>query len=186
MRNAIKLTIVGGGLLGMALAGCTHIPNQWREDGPATKEAWLSPTARQVCRGHDPAPQRQRGWEPSSCYVACGAVTHWPLYFEDPFVDKGHGRQGMNKYFIGWEDYVGMPYVYARYTLNWLMLPFSPIVTPPCTVMASDGELSRQLLGYDHDAEPIPYDQAYGGKGPTEDAVEDPDIAGHEDQAAAS
>ena len=162
MRNAIKLSIIGLGLLGIVTAGCAHIPNQWCEDGPSTKESWLSPTARDVCQNYDPAPQRQRDWEQCPCCAANGAVTHWPTYFEDPFVDKGHGREGLNKYHVGWEDYVAMPYVYARYTLNWLMLPVSAIVTPPCTLMVSDGEISKQLLWYDHDAERIPYKEAYG------------------------
>jgi hypothetical protein len=33
-------------------------------------------------------------------------------------------------------------------------MPVSLIVTPPWTVMESDGELSEQALGYDHDAQP--------------------------------
>jgi hypothetical protein len=32
------------------------------------------------------------------------------------------------------------------------MLPVSAVVTPPCMLMESDGQLSRQALGYDHDA----------------------------------
>ena len=164
MRNATKLTIIGLGLLGILATGCAHIPNQWREDGPSTQESWVSPTARDVCQKYAPAPQQHRDWEPTTCHAACGAVTHWPLYMEDPFVDKGHGREGDNKYHIGWEDYVAMPYVYARYTLNWLMLPVSAIVTPPCTVMVSDGEISKQILWYDHDAERVPFKKAYGKK----------------------
>lgn len=36
-----------------------------------------------------------------------------------------------------------------------MLLPASAVVTPPWTVMVSDGQISRQLLGYDHDAEPL-------------------------------
>ncbi|MBU0618321.1 MAG: hypothetical protein KKI02_11430 [Planctomycetes bacterium] len=128
------------------------MPNQWVEDGPATTEQWNSPTTNDLRANYTPAQQRHRDWETSSLSAQPDAVTHWPLYFEDPFVDKGHGREGLNKYHIGWEDYVAMPYCYARFTLNWLMLPLSAAVTPPCVLMESDGRLSRQTLGYDHDA----------------------------------
>jgi hypothetical protein len=83
-----------------------------------------------------------------------GATRHWPTYFEDPFEDKGAGREGRNQHYIGWEDYVALPYCYARFTLNWLGFPVSAIVTPPWTVMVSDGRVSRQALGHDHDAAP--------------------------------
>jgi hypothetical protein len=147
---------LGGAMLltaGLLLfAGCAHVENQWVEDGPATTEALESPTSQDFLANHSPAPQRQRDWDAATFDGDSGAVTHWPLYFEDPFEDKGHGREGMNKYHIGWEDYVALAYCYPRYTLNWLMLPASAAVTPPWTLMESDGELSKQALGYDHDA----------------------------------
>jgi hypothetical protein len=136
----------------LVASGCSQVPNQWVEDGPATVEDLESPTARDLRAKYEPAPQRHRAWQAASAAAERGAVTHWPLYFEDPFVDKGDGRKGMNKYHIGWEDYVALPYCYARFTLNWLMAPVSAAVTPPWTLMESDGRLSRQLLGYDHDA----------------------------------
>jgi len=127
------------------------VPNQWREDGPATTAEWDSPTAKDLRANYAPAAQRHRDWDVATV-AEPAAVTHWPLYFEDPFVDKGHGREGLNKYHIGWEDYLAMPYSYSRFTLNWLMLPASAVVTPPWTLLESDGRLSRQILGYDHDA----------------------------------
>jgi hypothetical protein len=134
------------------LVGCAQVPNQWQEDGPATAAEWDSPSAKDVRASHAPAPQRHRDGEATPTAAQSGAVTHWPLYFEDPFEDKGHGRQGLNKYYIGWEDYVALPYCYSRFTLNWLMFPVSAVVTPPWTLMESDGAISRQALGYDHDA----------------------------------
>ncbi len=134
------------------LAGCAHVPNQWVEDGPATTAEWDSPTARDLRANYAPAEPRHRDWDAALAAAEPDAVTHWPLYFEDPFVDKGHGRKGLNKYYIGWEDYVAMPYGYSRFTLNWLMFPVSAVVTPPWTLMESDGRISRQALGYDHDA----------------------------------
>ena len=134
------------------LAGCAHVPNPWREDGPSAVMDWDSPTAADVYARFEPAVQLQRDWPRVEVAAESGAVTHWPLYFEDPFEDKGAGRA---EYRLGWEDYIAMPYSYARFTLNWLMLPVSAIVTPPWTLMESDGNLSRQMLGYDHDATPV-------------------------------
>ena len=136
----------------LLVSGCAQIPNQWREDGPATTTAWESPTALDLRATHAPAPQRHRDWDGVELVAETGTTTHWPTYFEDPFVDKGPGREGMNKYRLGWEDYVALPYGYARFTLNWLAFPVSAAVTPPWTLMESDGRISRQALGYDHDA----------------------------------
>ena len=138
------------------LVGCAQVPNQWQEDGPATAAEWDSPSAKDVRASHAPATQRHRDGEATPTAAQSGAVTHWPLYFEDPFVDKGHGRTDETHPFdvhrLGWEDYVALPYCLARHTANWLLLPASAVVTPPWTLMESDGRLSRQLLGYDHDA----------------------------------
>jgi len=79
-----------------------------------------------------------------------GAVTHGPLYFEDPFEDKG-SEDG--KFAWTGEDYLQWWYWRGRFLLNAVALPVSAVVTPPWVVMVSDGRLSRQALGYDHDAE---------------------------------
>ena len=52
-----------------------------------------SPTAADICANYEPAEPRHREWETTTVCAASGAVTHWPLYFEDPFEDKGHGRR---------------------------------------------------------------------------------------------
>ena len=156
-RSKITRTIGSWALLQALCAttlslGCAHVPNQWIEDGPATTSEWESPTSKDLQANHAPAEQRRRDWDAAPLAAESGAVTHWPTYFEDPFVDKGPGREGLNKYRLGWEDYVALPYGYARFTLNWLALPVSAVVTPPYRLMESDGRVSRQALGYDHDA----------------------------------
>jgi hypothetical protein len=155
--SKIGKTVAASALLGslfafLLLPGCAQVPNQWVEDGPAATEDWDSPTTRDVRAEYAPSKQRHRDWEVVPLAAESGVVTHWPTYFEDPFVDKGDGREGLNKYRLGWEDYIAMPYCYSRFTLNWLMLPVSAVVTPPWTLMESDGRISRQALGYDHDA----------------------------------
>lgn len=151
-RPSVAFAILNSLVAILFLAGCTHVPNQWVEDGPATTTEWESPTTKDLQAEYTPAEQHHRDWEAMPVAAESGMVTHWPLYFEDPFVDKGAGREGLNKYHIGWEDYVALPYSYARFTLNWLMCPASAVVTPPWTLMESDGQISRQALGPDHDA----------------------------------
>ncbi len=146
-------------LVAALVAGCAHIPNHYREEGPSTTMNWDSPTAADVKASHQPAEPRHRSWQTTTVAAESGGVDHWPLYFEDPFVDKGDGRTDEtdphNVYRNGWEDWVAFPYCPARFIGNTLLLPVSAVVTPPWTVMESDGKVSRQFLGYDHDAAPL-------------------------------
>ncbi len=143
-------------IVGLVVAGCAHLPNHYRETGPATVEPWSSPTTADIYERFESAELRHRDWGAMTVCAESGAVVHWPLYFEDPFVDKGDGRPDEtdphNVYRLGWEDWVAFPYGISRFTANWLLLPVSAIVTPPWTLMESDGELSQQLAWYDHDA----------------------------------
>jgi len=156
----VKLVVAGFLLLWTAF-GCTYIPNYFREDGPSTTANWDSPTAADVKAQHAPAAARQRGWPATAAGPENGAVAHLPLYFEDPFEDKGDGRTDAtdphNVYRGGWEDYVALAYCPWRFLGNAGLLPVSAVVTTPWTIMESDGELSRQLLGYDHDAARTPH-----------------------------
>ncbi len=153
MRSTMTATnsLLAAGLAATALLlGCSAAsPNQYVDDSPATQMEWNSPTATRVLGETEARELRTRDHMPLQAASATHEVTHWPLYFEDPFVDKGSGRDDHR---LGWEDWVALPYGYSRFTLNWLFLPVSAIVTPPWTLMESDGRLSQQMLGYDHDA----------------------------------
>lgn len=156
-------------------AGCAHVPNQFREDGPSVAADWDTPTSRDVvARVAPPGEAQTRDWEPVVVSPQSGAVTHWPLYLEDPFVDKGDGRTDATHphdvHRLGWEDYVAMPYGLARFTANWLLLPISVVVTPPWTLMESDGRISRQLVWYDHDAAPVRHEPSVEPAEPAERA----------------
>lgn len=146
--------LLGGTALVAALlsGGCAAINNQFAEDGPSRTLAYDSPSVADVRERYQQPQQRQRDCPPVAVAAQSGAVHHGPLYFEDPFEDKGHGR---DDYRLGWEDGVALPYGFARYILNGAALPVSMAVTWPWTRMESDGEISEQLLGPDHDATPI-------------------------------
>ncbi len=84
-----------------------------------------------------------------------GTVTHGPLYFEDPFEDRGSedGRDAWTA-----EDMVQPLCWGARFLGNAVSFPVSVIVTPPWAIMASDGYASREdrgrwILGFPHDAD---------------------------------
>ncbi len=135
-----------------AVGGCSELMNPFVDDVPATSE--VSTTSVVGVRGSGVAPvMRERGFTPAYVSAQDGTVAHWPLWWEDPFVDKG----SVNDQFAWtWEDYLAMPYGLGRSLLNTMGWPISAGVTPPYTVMGSDGVLSRQVLGYDHDATRLP------------------------------
>lgn len=144
-------------------AGCQHMNNPFLDDLPATSEvttasvegARAAPTLPSVPR-RDFAALRV---DPQD-----GTVDHWPLWWEDPFEDKGSqdGRFAWTE-----EDYFCFAYGPGRFILNTMAFPVSAWVTKPATVTCSDGKLSRQKLGYDHDAVPCP-----GGTAPPIDILE--------------
>lgn len=146
------LACTAGALLLVGLSGCAAIHNQFVEDGPSRTQPHDSASVADIRERYEMPAARSRNLQPTYVSAESGAVYHGPLYFEDPFEDKGHGRED---YRLGWEDGVAMPYGLARYLLNGIALPGSMVVTWPWTRMESDGELSEQLLGYDHDATPV-------------------------------
>lgn len=136
----------------LVFSGCAQIPNQWVDDSPATKMNWETPTTEVIEAKYAPAGQLHLNWAAAQIAPASGVVTHWPLYFENPFVFKGAGRTGFDKYRLGWEDFVAVFYNYPGLTLDFLALPVSLVATPPWMLMESDGQPSRQTFGYDYDA----------------------------------
>jgi hypothetical protein len=162
-RVGLKSVAAGLGCLGVLAVGCQHMVNPFRDDLPATSDVTTASVA-----GARAAPSRPtvapRGYEPQPIEAQNGTVAHWPLWWEDPFEDQG-SEDGT----FAWtaEDYLCVAYGPARFLLNTMAWPVSAVVTPPWTVMCSDGKLSRQALGYDHDVAPCP-----GGTAPPIDILE--------------
>ena len=118
--------------------------NPWVDDsipsshhGTASSDAIRAAHVQPAVRVRDGFPQ-QPG--PQVCYQ----VPHYPLWFEDSFVDQGDNN---DTFAWTWQDYFTMPYGLARHLLNTTALPVSMIVTPPGTPMVSDG-----IVGRVHDA----------------------------------
>ncbi len=87
--------------------------------------------------------------QPKSLPMIDGSVTHGPLYFEDPYEDTGSDD---GKFAWTGEDYLWMFYWRGRYLVNAVAFPVSCAVTPPWTVMVSDGRPSQRAFHEQHDA----------------------------------
>ena len=155
MRSSIQRTseaVVLALLLGAGLSGCNEIVDPWFDDLPGANDVSTASVEGARAAKVEPS-QRVRESQRSRIEAQDGTVTHWPLWWEDPFVDKG-SQDGQ----FAWtgEDYLAIPYGLGRSLLNTMAWPVSAAVEPPFTVMGSDGKRSRQALGYDHDAERRP------------------------------
>ncbi len=159
--SAALASVLGAVALATASAGCAHAINPFADEGAPPED--MTTASERTIRDHRAAPVvRQREWGTSATTYPSGRVVHWPTWFEDPFEDKGSDD---GKFAWTAEDYLAIPYSFARLLLNTIGWPVSAVVTPPGTPMASDGKLSQQILGKDHDAtrlgrsrEPSPID----------------------------
>ncbi len=145
-RNVYITACFFAGLVLLATA-CSQPPavNPWVDDS-LSRDAATTPSADAVLSsGHAPI-VRDRGLTLMPAPNVTGDVPHYPLWWEDPFEDKGDGDQ---TYAWTWQDYAGMPYGLGRYILNTIAWPVSAVVTPPGTTLVSDGTVPP---GRDHDA----------------------------------
>ncbi|MCP4590514.1 MAG: hypothetical protein GY842_07210 [bacterium] len=152
-----------GAVVVTGLGGCSEMFNPWVDDVPASEEVSTASVVG-VRQTGEVSETRPRGFQPVIAAAHDGTVSHLPLYWEDPFVDRANEDE---LFAWSWEDYVAFPYGMGRSLLNTMAWPVSAVVTPPYTIMGSDGVLSRQALGYDHDAARLP-----GGLPPPIDVLE--------------
>ena len=140
--------------------GCAHVNNPWWDSSDSVDADMTTPSAgfyREERAEFASMPQRQ--WPESEYEIVNCSVTHWPLWFEDPFEDKGNrlvtpaDRDAPdNSFAVTWVDYLHMGYGPGRMLLNIAGFPISAIIEPPGTLMESDGRIDKNILGYDHDA----------------------------------
>lgn len=144
LRGVIILVSV----LGVGAGGCHSAANPFHDELVSAGEITTA-SAEGARAAHAERRIQRRSLGPVEVRPADGAVIHGPLFFEDPFEDKG-SEDGQ----FAWtgEDYWDLAYGPARFLLNAVLAPVSALVTSPRVAMTSDGRLSRQLLGMDHDA----------------------------------
>ena len=159
------------------LTGCVHMVDPLTDDLPDA--ALVTTGSVEGVRRASAAPTISgRGFERSVVGTQDGTVTHWPLRMEDPFVDKG-SEDGRFAWTV--EDALYLGCGLGRFLVNWAALPISLAWPLPGTLMGSDGIVSRQALGYDHDATPLP-----GGPSPPIDIVDVDTYGGSAEDDSAS
>jgi hypothetical protein len=155
--RARKAAVAGPSVLWWALLfGCQHVVNPYMDQTTPADDITTA-TAETVSRNARPAPEgtetKRSGWPTVTAVGHGGSVSHWPLWFEDRYEDQG-SEDG--RFAVTAEDYWAWPYSVVKWMVNLLGLPASAVVTPPFTIMTSDGVLSHQIPGFWHDAEKGP------------------------------
>jgi hypothetical protein len=146
MKTSARLIVTALAIAAASVA-CNQPPavNPWIDD-VISEEAHTTPSRNGfLAAGREPV-VRKRAVPESELGLANGAVPHYPLWWEDPFMDKGDmdGRFAWT-----WQDYLHMPYGLGRFILNTCAVPVSVVVHPPGMPMVSDG-----VVGKNHDAKP--------------------------------
>ncbi len=158
----LKFSFVAACALAISIsAGCAQLNNPWSDSSALIDADMTTPTTEGYKGSSEFGGPIRRSCEGSEVRYANGSVTHWPLWWEDPFEDKGNREQppasgneseADNQFVVTWVDYVGLGYSPARMFLNTIGWPISAVVTPPGTLMESDGRISKGLVWHDHDA----------------------------------
>lgn len=152
---------VAGALSLCASFGCAQLNDPWKDSSAAIDADMTTPSTQGYQGVAEFGRPTGRTWEGSEVRYVNGSVTHWPLWWEDPFEDKGNREhppasgdesEPDNRFVVTWVDYLGIGYSPSRWFLNTIGWPVSAIVTPPGTLMESDGRISKGLVWYDHDA----------------------------------
>ena len=136
-----------------SVCGCHNYVNPWIDE---TVDAGLITTASvEGYKATDTSESalRTRGFETTLVSPQDGTVSHFPLWWEDPFEDRG-SHDGL--FAVTWEDYFGMPYGFGRFIVNTIGVPVTAVVNPPVPQMGSDGITSEQRWAIDHDASWLP------------------------------
>ncbi len=130
------------------LPGCQLLVDPWRDE--TTLEPPVTTASAELARAAETRKsERPRDFAAATIGAADGAVTHGPLYFEDPIEDSGSDNGA-----FAWtgEDYLQWVIGPSRFLVNTVLVPISMVDTPPWTVMSSDGEASRTVVWQAHDA----------------------------------
>ncbi len=183
MTKSILYIVLGSTSLWLVASGCEHAINPFVDETLVAPEEMHTPSERKARAAQATPVVRRREWQQTPTTYPSGAVVHWPLWFEDPFEDKGSTD---GKYAWTFEDYIAAPYSFGRVLVNTIGWPVSAVVTPPGTPMVSDGRLSRQALGMDHDAIPLSQARAQAAASDEPEPIEpehDKQLAGERHEA---
>ena len=126
----------------LLLAGCTPVAK-----GPLVSATEVTSPSVLAVRQYDPEPDLVRRLH-AVAYVSAedGSVTHYPLYFEDPFEHRSW-EQELAPIEYEPEDHLVWLYGDFRFLANAVVAPVSMVLNPPWNPMVSDGKPSRLVLG---------------------------------------
>src|SRR5262245_29004185 len=120
--------------------GCAQVNNPWKDSSLAINDDMCTPSSVAYSQPKaEFAAETRRDWSGTEVEYPNGAVTHWPLWFEDPFEDRGNTDVPMtdpaaqrdlpdNQFTWNWVDYFHMAYGPAREILNAAGWPISAVV----------------------------------------------------------
>jgi hypothetical protein len=139
-------------LLAVFTGGCQHVENPFRDETISADRITTS-TAQYVDEHHDTgdSPPAERGWPKRVVVLHSGSVSHWPLWWEDPFEDRGSQDAQ-----FAWTEEDALAFVVdpSLFLINLGGLPISLVRVPPGTIMNSDGVASpTRSPRYPFDAE---------------------------------
>ncbi len=139
-------------IVALAACGCNEYINPWTDE--MVPHDYVTTASVENARADGESFDLvSRTFAPTLIGPQDGTVSHFPLWFEDPFEDRGSDD---DQFAVTGEDYLAMPYGLTRFFLNGVGVPISAVVQAPVPLMGSDGITSRGLLGLDHDAEWLP------------------------------
>ena len=150
-----QVLVLGWMALPLLATGCaSHFVNPWRDelsvqDNPAVPSEITTPSV-EAARASGLTPtMQQRAFKPDTLSPVDEAVTHGPLYFEDPY-ESPAGDDGR----FAWRgaDYWYMVYGPSRWMVSGLLFPVSALAMPPWMLMESDGAVGPRAFGERHDA----------------------------------
>lgn len=118
----------------VAATGCQLMVNPFADEMACRPPVTTSSAAQARAAQVTPS-VRHRDFATMKLAERDGAVTHGPLYFEDPFVSRG-SEDG--RFAWTFEELLYIFYGPARFGINGGFLPVSAVVSPPWTVMASE------------------------------------------------
>lgn len=155
---AAAIAAVTTALFIVAAAGCNQLNNPFKDSTAYAQADMTTPSADIYLAQPQGRTLAQRNLPASDVYYESGLVTHWPLWFEDPFEYKGNDRTNPvdrdapdNVFAWNAVDYFDIAYGPSRMILNAFGLAVSVFPEPPGKVMESNGRIQRWFGQYDYD-----------------------------------
>jgi len=128
----------------MTCGGCQLIVNPFRDES-ASQRSIDTPSVEAV-RRHEGTPLTvTRPYAAAMAKLEAESVTHGPLYFEDPYEEAGSED---DRFAWTGTDYWHILYWRGRFLANAALFPIHAVVTPPWTVMESDGIIEPVWCGH--------------------------------------